>query len=104
MPVRADGWQPIDAEGYEVICRRVVWYVEIGVCDGDGVGLWKKTTESVPVKNKFAAEELRDQWLTKGKLQLMRWGEIRPKTSYGIFRIRRSEEVVPLPAPPKETE
>lgn len=83
-----------DAEGYEIKCYRIVYYVEIGIVAGGGISHWVGTTESYRFAHRKGAEALRDQWITEGKLQRMFWGELRPTTPYGVFRIRRSEEPV----------
>lgn len=84
----------VDMEGFEVRSYRVVYYVETGYTDGCGLGRWETTVESHPFSDKVYAEKLRDNWLAKGKLKKMHWGEIRPAFSYGIFRIRRVEELI----------
>ena len=70
------------------------WFVETGFCDGNGVGYWDKTEESVEAASKADAEELRDKWLVEGKLERTHWGELRPKSPYGLFRIRSTWEDV----------
>lgn len=73
------------------------WFVEIGVCDGGGIGHWVKTEESVEVAGEIEANALRDSWLASGKLQRMNWGELRPQNPYGLFRIRQVWEDAPTP-------
>lgn len=65
------------------------WFVETGYCDGGSMGWWTQTEESIEVSTKVEAERLRDEWLATGKLVRMRWGELRPTFSYGLFRIRQ---------------
>lgn len=81
-----------------MIVRRtieVLWHVEIGTCDGGGIGRWTDTTESVPFEYEADAQELRSKWLSEGKLEITRWGETRPKNlSYSLFRIRRGEKLL----------
>ena len=72
------------------------FYVELGVVDGGGVGMWEETIESHRVNSLKAAEDMRDQWLSNGKLHKTKWGEYRPDFSYGIFRIRSRWEDVDL--------
>lgn len=73
------------------------WFVEIGVCDGNGIGQWVETEESVEVAGEAEAEALRDEWLASGKLQKMQWGELRPNKPYGLFRIRQVWADIPAP-------
>ena len=69
--------------------QKLHWFVEIGTCDGCGMGRWESTTESVSCETKEAADTLRDEWVASGKLKKMHWGELRPaKGGYGMFRIR----------------
>ena len=75
-----------DAPETRVQIRR--WFVETGYVDGNGVGLWDQTEESVDVASKIAAEALRDAWEASGKLERTQWGELRLKSPYGAFRIR----------------
>lgn len=71
------------------------WYVETGEIDGGGVGYWVNTMESINVADEEAAEKLRDEWLSSGKLVKMPWGGIRPAFDYGSFRIRSAWEDCP---------
>lgn len=93
----------------EVRTVRITWLAEIGYCDGGGIGKWESTKESVSFATKQEAESLRDEWLAAGKLEQMSWGEIRPDFAYGLFRIRRHEEVIavvegePPTSPPTQT-
>ena len=82
----------------EVRTVEIKWYVETGWCDGGGIGRWSGTKESVACDTKEEAEALRDDWLASGKLDKMHWGELRPKFSYGMFRIRREEKVLKMEA------
>lgn len=84
----------------EVRTVHITWFVETGYCDGGSVGYWDGTKESVPCKSEEEAHALRDEWLRQGKLEKMQWGELRPPFSYGMFRIRRHEEVLDV----KETD
>ncbi len=68
--------------------QRQRWFVETGYVDCGGTGRWDGTKESVEVEDRIAAEALRDEWLTSGKLEKMSWGELRPTFSYGCFCIR----------------
>jgi hypothetical protein len=83
----------VDAEGYELLTYRVVYYFETGHIDGGGMGRWMDTVDSFPFPERDGAEALRDQWHEDGKLEKMRWGEFRPKFMYGTSRIRRAEEI-----------
>lgn len=78
----------------ETVVYNVTWCVETGYCDGGGVGYWEHTIESVPFDTKEEAEQLKEQWLEEGKLEVMRWGEVRPTFSYGLFRIRENRKVL----------
>jgi hypothetical protein len=71
------------------------WFVEIGFCDGFGIGRWEETKESVEVATLQEGEVLRDKWLSEGKLVKTNWGEIRPTFAYGIFRIRSEWKEIP---------
>jgi hypothetical protein len=71
------------------------WFVETGYADGNGIGLWEGTEESVEVETKAEAEALRDAWEASGKLKRTHWGELRPPFPYGLFRIRSVWEDVP---------
>ena len=72
------------------------WFVEIGAVDGGGIGHWIETTESVEVRSKETAEALKAEWLASGKLVTTHWGEVRPATPYGLFRIRQEWRQIPL--------
>lgn len=74
------------ARGVRVQVQR--WFVETGWVDGNGIGLWDGTDESVEVANRAKAEALRDEWLASGKLVKNHWGNIQPPGSYRDFRIR----------------
>lgn len=78
----------------EVRTIRITWFVETGYCDGGGIGIWDGTEESVPCDTEAEANDLRDEWLNQGKLHRTHWGEIRPVHDYGMFRIRRHEEIL----------
>jgi len=76
-----------DAPAYRT--QKLHWFVEIGTCDGCGMGRWESTTESVSCETKEAADILCDEWIASGKLKKMHWGGLRPtKGGYGMFRIR----------------
>ena len=66
------------------------WFVETGYMDGYGMGHWNGTTESVEVESESDAIALQNKWLEQGKLIRTHWGELRPNSGYGIFRIRSS--------------
>lgn len=83
----------------EVRAVRVTWFVETGYCDSGGVGYWDGTKESVPCDTEDEAKNLRDQWISEGKLEKTRWGTLRSKFPYGLFRIRVSEDVVSVQRP-----
>lgn len=85
---------------YRTQVRR--WWVETGWVDGNGVGLWDGTQESVEVPSKEDAEKLRDAWLVKGKLIRDQWDNLRPPHPYGSFRIRSDFYDVPLVEPAAE--
>lgn len=77
------------------------WFVETGYVDGNGVGLWDQTEESVEVASKAEAEAIRDAWEASGKLERTRWGELRLRSPYGAFRIRSVwEDVLPTKEAP----
>lgn len=78
----------------EVRTVRITWFVETGYCDGGGMGYWDGTKESVPCDTKEEANSLRDQWISEGRLEKTRWGTLRPKFNYGLFRIRCHEDVL----------
>ena len=78
----------------EIHTVRITWFVETGYSDGNGIGIWCGTDKSLPCDTEAEAHALRDRWLDEGKLERMRWGELRPKFSYGLFRIRRHEEII----------
>ena len=73
---------------------KITWYVETGNCDGGGVGYWDQTKESIPFDTEEAAHALADVWIKEGKLVRTRYGGLEPKFDYGMFRIRRGEEVL----------
>lgn len=64
------------------------WFVETGWVDGNGIGLWDVTDESVEVASKAEADALCDKWLADGKIERDRWGYLKRTGSYGAFRIR----------------
>jgi hypothetical protein len=74
------------------------FYVELGAVDGGGIGRWEETTESHRVNSFKAAEDMRDEWLVSGKIHKTHWGEFRPDSPYGAFRIRAEWEDVALEA------
>jgi hypothetical protein len=78
----------------EIRTVKITWHVETGYCDGGGIGLWDETVESIPFDTEEDAKALLDKWVSSGKLERTHWGELRPKFGYGLFRIRRSEEVL----------
>lgn len=75
-----------DAPEYRTQRRR--WFVELGYCDGNGMGTWEHTKESHEVVSQDEARALERKWLADGALIVMRWGELRPTYPYGVFRIR----------------
>lgn len=90
-----------DLAGYELKTYRVVYYAEIGSVDGNGVGIWQDTHESVPHTSRKEAEATRAEWLMSGKLQKMSWGGFRPTDKpYGDFRIRCAEELTTMETKP----
>lgn len=81
-----------------------LWFVEIGVSDGNGMGYWIDTEESVEVAGEEEANALRDSWLASGKLRQMPWGELRPQSPYGLFRIRQVwEDTLATPSSKRDT-
>ena len=71
---------------------RIVYYAELGYCDGNGIGFWEGCSEySCAFADKEDAQAwLRDHEMTETTL----WGEIRPKWSYGLTRVRQAEELI----------
>ena len=84
----------LDPDGYTLETYRRVWYIETGYCDGNGMGYWMNTKESIRMVSKSFCETLRDRWIEEGKLVRMHSGELRPNFSYGLFRIRSDLEAV----------
>lgn len=79
-----------DNDGYELETYKRVWFIEIGWCDGGGVGYWEDTQESIPMQSYEDCVKLRDHWVETGKIKKMQWGDdYRPvNIGYGLFRIR----------------
>lgn len=78
----------------EVRTVKITWNVETGYCDFGGIGRWESTKESVECDTITEAEVLRNEWVAQGKLEVMHWGEFRPTFDFGLFRIRRNEEIL----------
>lgn len=84
-----------NAEGYELETYRVVWFVELGVCDGGGIGHWVETIESYRFKSEKEAKSFEHSLIDNGELKPIHWGELRPtKWTMGLYRIRRGLERV----------
>lgn len=83
------------AEGRETRMQVRRWFVETGWVDGNGIGLWDGTDESVEVSSRAVAEALRDEWLASGKIERDQWGNLRRTGPYGDFRIRSVWDDVP---------
>ncbi len=62
-------------------------FVELGWCDGNGIGLWEGSKESVLVYSKEEADAVVKSWLESGKITEKR-GYLAPTYDYGLFRIR----------------
>ena len=84
----------VDNDGYRLVTYKLVFYCEIGWTDGCGMGRWEKTKLSLPFRTNEGAEAKKKEWIEEGILEIMSWGEYRPTFPYGIFRIRRSEELI----------
>lgn len=83
-----------DETDWEIVKRKVVWYVETGFVDGNGIGKWEKTVESYPFPSEEAAIEFSAKLVREGHLSPTHFGELRPPWNYGAYRIRRAEEPI----------
>lgn len=79
---------------YQEKCYRVVHYAEIGLTNTIGSMQWDQTLESIPFPSRKWAINLRERWLKDGKMIVSEYGNIKPKFEYGLFRIRRVEELI----------
>lgn len=76
---------------YTIEVYEIIYWAELGHCDGGGTGYWEGTKESIPFETRKQAQEFLENHPNVHKTN---WGELRPNWPYGITRVRREAKLI----------